>query len=937
MNKLRIKLFGPTVLIVAFCLMVIAYVSYQQYTSFKANSTQTTMQLEQGVQNRLLAIQTNNRQLADLLSNNLAFIDHVSLGATRYLLDLVVPFTVYKNVDLINIYDQNGILLACAENPGLFNTKDNISPILARIKTSSNIYPIALVYNGKLTLLTIKHIEGNYGPIGFIAVGRYLTTPTLTKFNSLYQDRNTALSFYYQGKEYLALGNNTASDSPSQQKSTAIPLLPGTDNASLLNVLLTEDISRLEQNFWHHFFIITLIFSFISLVVIVFSRKITTKVTTELERSRDELDLRVHERTDELRGSEKRFRTLLNSLDALVYVADMSTYEILFINRYGQKIWGNVVGKTCWQALQAGQTGPCEFCTNQKLLNSNGEPKGVYVWEIQNTADNEWYECRDQAIHWPDGRFVRMEIATNITPRKLSETALAEEKERLAVTLRSIGDGVITTDTQGRVALINKVAEALTGWTSKEASGRPLTEVFSIVNEITRQPCENPVEKVLDSGNIIALENHTALITKNGQEISIADSGAPIRDKESKIIGVVLVFRDITDQLRMEQELTKVKKLESIGVLAGGIAHDFNNILAAILGNIDLSLFDTDLTTKTQNLLKEAKKAAFRARDLTQQLLTFAKGGEPVKEAASLADVIKDSANFVLHGDKVACHYIFPDNLWLVDIDKGQISQVVQNIIINARHAMPTGGIVEVSSENVTSPDTLGIVLQKDGQYVKMIIKDSGVGIPANVIDKIFDPYFSTKQQGSGLGLAITHSIVSKHGGHITVKSTPGSGTTFTVYLPALTRSFIAGKIPKKTALAVKGVKILIMDDDEQVLDITQAMLEQMGHKVVLAKEGMESVRIYQEALNSGTPIDVVIMDLTIPGGMGGKEAVQEILAINPQAKVIVSSGYSTDPIMASFQKYGFCNALVKPYQIMDLIDVISKVLIEPESQGEEL
>jgi PAS domain S-box-containing protein len=505
---------------------------------------------------------------------------------------------------------------------------------------------------------------------------------------------------------------------------------------------------------------------------------------------------------------------------------------------------------------------------------------------------------------------------------------LAEETERLAVTLKSIGDGVITTDTQGRVVLINKIAETLTGWDSHEATGQRLADVFTIINEVTRQPCESPVEKVLASGKIIGLANHTALISKNGQERSIAGSGAPIRDKIGNIIGVVLVFRDITDQLRTEKELIKIKKLESIGVLAGGIAHDFNNILVAILGNIDLSLRDANLTDKTRELLKQAIKASYQARDLTRQLLTFAKGGQPIKEAASLAEVIKDSADFILRGDKVACRYFIPDDLWLVDIDKGQISQVVQNIILNASNAMPAGGTIEVSCENVSAALSSGIALPTAGNCVKMSITDNGVGIPENVLDKIFDPYFSTKKQGSGLGLAITHSIVSKHDGHISVKSTPGMGTTFAVYLPASSQRHLAVEKKEATDWPTKKARILVMDDEELVRNILEAMLHQMGHEVLLVKDGMEALQTYREAVDNGTPIDLIIMDLTIPGGMGGKEAVQKILSIDPAANAIVSSGYSNDPVIANFKDYGFCSAIVKPYQFAELkktIDHLTK------------
>ncbi len=928
MNKLRIKLFVPTVLIVAFCLGVIVYISYQQYASFRASSAQTTMQLEHEVQSRLLTIQTNNRELADFLSNNWSFIDSVALGTGKELLDQILPFTIYKSLDLINVYDTDGVLLACAENPGLFGARDDISPLLAGMKSDADVHPLALVHDGRLALLCLKRIQGNYGPIGFLAVGRYLTRSTLAEFNALYHDHHASLRFNYQGKEYLTLGGDSAADSGSQQKSTSITFLPGVDNAGGLSVLLTEDVSRTERDFWNQFFVITLVFSLVSLVVIVFSRRITMKVATDLEKSRDELELRVQERTNELRDSEERFRMLVNSLDSLVYVADMDTHEILFINQYGQKIWGSVVGKICWQVLQAGQHGPCEFCTNAKLLDSNGEPVGTYVWELQNTVDREWYECRDQAIRWPDGRYVRMEIATNITRRKNAELVLAEEKERLAVTLRSIGDGVITTDTHSRVVLINKVAEQLTGWSSAAAAGRPLTEVFHIINEKTRQPCENPVEKVMATGGIVGLANHTALISRDGREISIADSGAPIRDKESKIIGVVLVFRDITAQLRMEQELIKIKKLESIGILAGGIAHDFNNILAAILGNIELAGMSVDSTSKAYPLLQGAKQASLRAKDLTQQLLTFSKGGDPVKKTTSIGKVITESANFVLHGSPVFCRFNIPDNLWLVDIDAGQISQVIQNLAMNAKHAMPDGGEINISCTNIKDISAETPLNLPGKAYIKITVQDNGCGIAEKHLEKIFDPYFTTKQEGSGLGLSISHSIIAKHNGHLAVQSTMGQGSTFSIYLPASEQqvSHDQDQDPDKPA-DVARARILVMDDEHLVQDIARQMLVLLGHRVLQAADGREAIEIFNRQRRSGEPVDAIIMDLTIPGGMGGKDAIGEILKIDPKARVIVSSGYGNDPVMANYRQYGFKAAITKPFLLEELNRAVTDVL----------
>jgi PAS domain S-box-containing protein len=628
-----------------------------------------------------------------------------------------------------------------------------------------------------------------------------------------------------------------------------------------------------------------------------------------------------------LRENEARFRLVMDSLDALVYVADMETYELLFINRYGRKLFGNITGRICWQALQAEQAGPCSFCTNKYLVDSSGNIGDVYTWEFQNTVNDHWYYIKDRAITWIDGRIVRLEVATDITVRKLAEAKLSEETERLAVTLRSIGDGVITTDAQGKVVLINRVAETLTGWNSREAQGRPLAEVFRITSGKTRQSIDSLMEKILSSREIAGLADDTVLISTSGQKRNIADSGAPIRDEKGKIIGLVLVFRDITRQLRTDQELSKVKKLESIGVLAGGIAHDFNNILAAILGNIDLSLMDTQISGTTRELLREAVKASRRARDLTQQLLTFAKGGEPIKQAASLAEIIRDSADFVLRGDRVSCHYVFPDDLWLVDIDKGQVSQVVQNIILNASNAMPDGGVIEVSCENMGAGMSADLGLPQDMDFVKMCIQDCGVGIPANVLNNIFDPYFSTKQEGSGLGLAITHSIVKKHGGSISVESTPGVGTTFTVYLPASQQQSLSVAREEEQGEGPGQLRILVMDDDEQVRNITRAMLEQMGHEVVLAGNSEAALRLYEKAVADGSPMDLVIMDLTVPGGMGGREAVQEILSINPKAKVVVASGYSNDPVMANFKKYGFRAAIAKPFQFTELGRVISQLV----------
>ena len=638
----------------------------------------------------------------------------------------------------------------------------------------------------------------------------------------------------------------------------------------------------------------------------------------------------ITSRDKEISGTAERFQTVLDSLDALVYVADIETYELLFINSYGRKLWGDSIGRKCYQTLQQDQDSPCEFCTNHLLVNSEGIAQGVHVWEFQNTLTQQWFQCRDQAIRWTDGRLVRMEIATDISGRKNAENALQAEKERLSVTLRSIGDGVITTDIEGKIVFLNKVAEELSGWTNEEALGEPSTKVFDIINEKTGQKCVSPVQRVVELGRIIGLANHTALIAKDGTVRSIADSGAPIRDKESNIIGVVLVFRDVTHEKKIEEELLKTRKLESIGVLAGGIAHDFNNILSAILGNIELvrhRIATED--SRTVSLLSDAEKATKRAAKLTDQLLTFSKGGEPVREITSLPKFVSESADFVLHGSRIVSNYTFPENLWMVDVDSGQITQVIQNIIINAKHAMPEGGTIAIECANVEDAAAEALLSVDKGDYVRITIQDTGVGIPKEVINKIFDPYFTTKQEGSGLGLAICHSIINKHDGYLTVHSITGKGTTFTLYLPAIRSKADRGSIAEQmeSAPAIKAARIMVMDDEEMLRDVAVSQLSVLGHEGIPVIDGVQAINKYQELQDGGMPVDLVIMDLTIPGGMGGQEAAEKMLQIDPGAKIIVASGYSNDPVMANYRKYGFLAAIAKPFDLKQLSSVISSVL----------
>jgi len=510
------------------------------------------------------------------------------------------------------------------------------------------------------------------------------------------------------------------------------------------------------------------------------------------------------------------------------------------------------------------------------------------------------------------------------------EKELKETKNWLATVLKSIGDAVIATDKNGLVTFMNPVAENLTGWGEGDALGKNLTEIFNIISEKTRKPVKNPVDRVLREGTVVGLANHTVLIARDGTEIPIDDCAAPVRDDRGKVTGVVLVFRDITIRKRMEEELLKSQKLESVGILAGGIAHDFNNILMAILGNISMAKMFAKPGDKIFERLSEAEKASLRARDLTQQLLTFSRGGEPVRKHISISELIQDSATFALTGSDVRCEFSLPGDLWPVEVDDGQISQVINNLVINADQAMPEGGIIKVRAENIIVDKDHSLPL-KEGRYVKISIEDQGIGIPKEHLSKIFDPYFTTKQKGSGLGLATTYSILKKHGGYITVESELRVGSIFHIYLPA-SRERAAPKKEVEEEIFIPGRgRVLVMDDEDMVREVAGEMLTQLGYEVELAKDGAEAIKLYKQAIEAKEPYDAVILDLTVPGGMGGKEAIKRLLEIDPKVKAIVSSGYSNDPIMAEFKRYGFMGVVAKPYRIKDLSEVLAGIKMKNE------
>ncbi|WP_457570552.1 ATP-binding protein [Desulfovulcanus sp.] len=508
---------------------------------------------------------------------------------------------------------------------------------------------------------------------------------------------------------------------------------------------------------------------------------------------------------------------------------------------------------------------------------------------------------------------------------------LYDEKELFTVTLRSIGDGVVTTDKECRVNFINRVAEEILDISMEKA----YNQNFDKVVRIKGYDDDCLIKDVVEKGRFVE-SKRDVLISAKGDEVDVAYKISPIYDRESCVQGAVMVFQDISESLRMEEERTRREKLDALGVLAGGIAHDFNNRLTATINLVELVKIDLEPTSKNYQRLDGAYKTLLRAKRLTQQLLTFASGGAPIKEATSVSELVTEVIDFTLAGSNIGRGINIDPELWPAEIDQSQIAQVLENLLVNAMQAMPHGGTVVVSAENfVLRDDSLPL---SPGKYIRISVKDTGPGIPRHYLDKIFDPYFTTKEKGTGLGLASVYSIIKRHDGFIDVISEPGKGTEFIIYLPASDIELVQTEDlqrKEKYEQDSQPMRILIMDDEEEILEVMSDILDFLGHKADLARDGKEMLEKYREALSKKEPYDLVIMDLTIPGGMGGKEAIEELLKLDPQARTVVSSGYSQDLVMSEYKKYGFMGVLVKPYTINDLAQILT--LIRAGKSGQVL
>ena len=623
----------------------------------------------------------------------------------------------------------------------------------------------------------------------------------------------------------------------------------------------------------------------------------------------------VREITARKRADEeliKRGQALETSIDGIVF-ADLSG-TLTYVNKAFIAMWG--------------YDGQCE-CAGKSMLEfwHKAEDAAVVIRALQEKGswlgelvgkrkDGSLFDVHLSATTLLDNEANPVGLMgsfNNITERKRTEEAL----QLTRFTVDNVADAVYWMDSTAQIVDVNETACSMLGYTREELLN--LT-VLDIDTDFTADRWVNAWEAVKSQGKLTLETRHQ---TKDGRMIPVEIMANYLRFGDRELD--CAFARDISHRKRAEEDLLKTEKLESLGILAGGIAHDFNNLLQGVFGYISMAKMTLDRKEKSFSMLEQAEHALHMSVNLTSQLLTFSKGGKPVKKKISLQQVIQNSARFALSGSSVDYRINLEDGLRAVEADEGQISQVIQNILINADQAMPEGGSIEITATNGTAPYKDHPQLSK-GNYIEIAIQDSGVGIPEKYREKIFDPYFTTKEKGSGLGLATSYSIIRNHGGLIDVASEPGMGTTFFIYLPAVETEKEIKETVATSSPALKG-KVLVMDDEDIILDIAGEMIKIFGHEVEFAKNGEAALEKYQSAMESGKPFDIVILDLTIRGGMGGAETIERLRAIDPGVKAIVSSGYSEDDIVADYEKYGFSAQLTKPYRLNGLKDTLNALL----------
>ncbi len=512
------------------------------------------------------------------------------------------------------------------------------------------------------------------------------------------------------------------------------------------------------------------------------------------------------------------------------------------------------------------------------------------------------------------GRVYLQAIVRDVTERKQAEDAIRRSEARYRDLFDKASDGIVVCAASLEILDANPSFARMTGHALEELRGRRIVELYA---DAPSEDLDASIQAVR-SGEVSGRVRR--LIRKDGTFLEVEGRSKMLAD------GTILeLYRDVTEARRQEEDRRRLARIETLGLVAGGIAHDFNNILTAALGYVELGLMHAKGVQRAEMALENAVVAIDQARKLTAQLLTFARGGEPVRRILSLADLVRETASFALRGSNVVCRFDQPSEPWPVEADEGQIGQVFHNLVLNARQAMSDGGEMRIQVRNV--PDDAFVPgTQSSGPFVSVSIIDRGGGIPDAIRERVFEPYFTTKADGRGLGLATAYRIVQRHGGLLSLDVDPGVGCSFTVLLPA--RPGASPEVSEPVvASAIGSGRVLVMDDQPAILGMLRQVLAHAGYEVVGVRDGEEAVAALNEAIRSGRRIDLAVLDLTVPGGMGGRQALKLLRLQVPDLPVIVSSGYSDDPILARFQDEGFDGACAKPYRMDRLLGEIARVL----------
>ncbi|MDM8517071.1 ATP-binding protein [Desulfobacterales bacterium HSG16] len=617
-----------------------------------------------------------------------------------------------------------------------------------------------------------------------------------------------------------------------------------------------------------------------------------------------------------LRKNEENLRSMFNAISESVFLFDnkgvLLTANNTFAVRLGKQV-NDCVGKSI-KSLIPDDVAAQRMTMVEKIIQS-GQPV-----QFEEQSQQCWTYYSLFPVLDSSGLVDRIAgFEMDITDQKKYERSLKESEKQFRHFFEHLPIGVAVYESVNNgedfiFSDINITGQKLSKVSIDEIRGKKLTQVFPGARELglfkalqdswrTGKPYHVPFRQYKDERIIQWVENRI------------------FRHPSGK---VVALYDDRTKLMRLEEGLRQTQKMEAVGTLAGGIAHDFNNMLGVITGNISYALSILNNDDELYEVLSDVQESSKQAQSLTHQLLTFSKGGAPIKKVSNINRLIKESAIFSLRGAKANCDFVFLQDLFAAEIDEGQINQVIGNLVINANQAMANGGTIKVRTENAEIGAESDLPLST-GRYIKIIVEDQGIGISQKHISNIFEPYFSTKQKGSGLGLATTYSIIKKHDGHISVYSEIEKGTVFTIYLPASLKAVDKIKDSEKFNHIGHG-KILIMDDQKPILDMVERMLNRMEYETAAAIDGTQAVKMYREAHLSSKGFDLVILDLTVPGGMGGAETIVELLKVDPKVKAVVSSGYSNDPVMANYENYGFCGVIPKPYTKSQLSELLNKI-----------